>query len=282
MTNDNYIATNKQAWEEAFDLRKSGYGDDVAQRLLSEKPLSFFEDDLQVLLKKIDIKDKTIAHFCCNNGRELLSLMQAGAAHGVGFDIAENILEQARSIAKEAGIKNCEFVAGNILDIPNIKQDSHHDTYHSTFDSHFDLILFTIGALPWIHDLDALFQVVARCLKPGGVLLIHEGHPITNMLAAPGEPSFNPDVLDKAVYPYFNREPWIELAGLQYMTGGNKSLSQPLTSYVHNMGDIITAIANNKLHIQSLQEFDYDIGMLTEVYDKGLFPLSYILLATKD
>jgi SAM-dependent methyltransferase len=68
------------------------------------------------------------------------------------------------------------------------------------------LILFTIGALPWMHDLDKLFHVAAQCLKPGGVLLINEGHPVTNMLAAPGEPAYSPDALDKAVYSYFIKD----------------------------------------------------------------------------
>ncbi|MCB7062323.1 hypothetical protein [Enterocloster citroniae] len=36
-------------------------------------------------------KGKTISQFCCNNGRELFSLIQLGAKDGVDFDIAENL-----------------------------------------------------------------------------------------------------------------------------------------------------------------------------------------------
>ncbi|MCL2745755.1 MAG: class I SAM-dependent methyltransferase [Coriobacteriia bacterium] len=269
ISDGSYIATNKQAWEEAFDLRKEGYGDDVASRLQKEEPFSFFENDVQDVLKGMDFAGKTIGHLCCNNGRELLSLMQSGAARGVGFDIAENIVDQARKITAEANIENCEFVVGNVLDIP----DGYHDT--------FDFIFFTIGALPWIENLDLLFQKVTKLLRPSGILLINEGHPVTNMLAVPGEPDYDQKALDRAVYPYFKYEPWIELIGLEYMTGDSKPLSQPLTSYAHTMGDIVTAIAQSGLRIQSLKEFSYDIGMVTEVYDSGPFPLSYVLLAAK-
>lgn len=66
-------------------------------------------------IEKIDFKGKIIAQFCCNNGRELLSLMQLKSNYGVGFDIAENIIEQAKETARKANITNCDFVATNIL-----------------------------------------------------------------------------------------------------------------------------------------------------------------------
>ena len=111
-----YIKSNKEAWEEAFDHRYSNWGDDN-HIILQTKKLPFFADDVVKELKKIDFKSKSIAQFCCNNGRELLSIMQLGAEYGVGFDIAENIVSQANETARKINQKNCNFVACNILDI---------------------------------------------------------------------------------------------------------------------------------------------------------------------
>jgi len=112
-----YIETNKAAWEEAFDNRKPNWGDDNHIRLKKEK-YAFFDTDMRDLVAGLDVKGKSIAQFCCNNGRELLSLVYDGeAAYGIGFDIAENILKQAKQTAKNAGIENCEFINCNLLEI---------------------------------------------------------------------------------------------------------------------------------------------------------------------
>ena len=88
----NYIETNKAAWEEAFDNRKQNWGDDNHIRLKNEK-YAFFDTDMKELVASLDVKGKNIAQFCCNNGRELLSLVYDGeAASGTGFDIAEKSL----------------------------------------------------------------------------------------------------------------------------------------------------------------------------------------------
>jgi outer membrane protein W len=56
-------------------------------------------------LINFDLKGKTIAQFCCNNERELLSLYKMGAVYGVGFDIAENQISFANMTAKKLQMK---------------------------------------------------------------------------------------------------------------------------------------------------------------------------------
>ncbi len=77
-----YIQSNKLAWEDAFRHRKPGWGDDNAARLLSEH-LPFLHPDIVRALESMDFRGKTVAQFCCNNGRELLSLMQLGTRAGI-------------------------------------------------------------------------------------------------------------------------------------------------------------------------------------------------------
>lgn len=260
----NYFEKNKQAWEEAFEHRHKNWGDDNYRRLLTEE-LPFFDENVVKELKKIEFKEKNIAQFCCNNGRELLSLMSLGAKSGVGFDIADNILAQAKNTAEKANIKNCEFVTGNILDI------SH--AYHGQF----DFIFFTIGAITWFEDLEVLFKKVTACLRADGVLLIHDFHPFMNMLALPGEEDFNEEI-KQVSYSYFRAEPWIETEGMGYMSENYSS--KEFISFSHTMAAIVTSLAKNNLKITKLEEFDYDVG-LSDVYDKQGFPLSFLVTAQK-
>lgn len=260
-----YIQDNKQAWEEAFEHRYTGWGETNYERLMNEK-LPFFHSDIAKELETMDFKNKTISQFCCNNGRELLSLMQLGAKKGVGFDIAENIINQAIDTAKKANINNCQFVSCDILDIPD------------EYNNNFDFIIFTIGAITWFEDLKPLFQRVSNCLKTGGIMLIHDFHPIMNMLPLPGEPTFDKNHLNRIEYSYFRKEPWIENEGMSYMS--EQYTSKTFTSFSHTISDIINAISFSKMRVVKMNEYDYDVG-LTDVYDKKGFPLSYLLIAEK-
>ena len=263
-----YIDSNKAAWEEAFDNRRNNWGGDNHMRLKNDK-YAFFDSDMKNEIAGIDLKGKNIAQFCCNNGRELLSLvLDSGAAYGTGFDIAENILDQVKQTASKAGIENCEFVNCNILEIP----DSYYDRY--------DFIFFTIGAICWFQDLQALFDKTGKCLKSGGTLLINDGHPLAAMLPLPGEDEFDPNNLNRFVHSYFREEPWLGNSGMYYISGEYES--KTFTDFSHSMSDIVNALSSNGMKTVKLNEYEYDVGMVgSDVFDKKGIPLSYILIAEK-
>lgn len=261
-----YINTNKQAWEEAFENRRPGWGEDHAE-ILTTQTLPFFNQDMITELKTLELQGKTIAQFGCNNGRELLSAMQLGASFGFGFDIAENFLDQARQIAQKVGRTNVQFISGNLLDID--------ETYHNKF----DLVFFTIGAITWFEDLSLLFKVVSQCLKPHGTLLINDFHPFMNMLPLPGEEGYDPQHLDRVSFSYFRREPWIEDNGIDYITP--EYHSKTFTSFSHTLSDIFAALLGSGIMIRRFSEFDYDLG-LDENYNGKGFPLSFILVGCRD
>ena len=260
-----YINSNMQAWEEAFENRIPGWGEDNADKLTSQT-LPFFNQDMIAELKALDLQGKTVAQFACNNGRELLSAMQLGPAYGIGFDIAENFIGQARQIAEKIGRKNVHFVPGNLLEID--------ETYYNRF----DLVFFTIGAITWFEDLNLLFQVVSKCLKPHGRLLINDYHPFMNMLLLPGEEGYDPEHLNRLSFSYFRREPWIEDNGVGYITP--EYHSKTFTSFSHALSDIFTSLIGSGIMIKKFSEFDYDVGLDESYNGKGL-PLSFILLGEK-
>jgi SAM-dependent methyltransferase len=260
-----YIAANKEAWEEAFDKKEASWGQDIVQRI-NEEEYPFFQKDMAESLRRYDVKNKTIAQFCCNNGRELLALAKHGAKEGYGFDIAENQIKFAAEKNQSLGL-NCKFVATNILSIGM--------EYHNRF----DLIIITIGALCWFKDLDEFFTVVSDCLTKGGVLIINEQHPIANMLGAPGEENYDENAQKNLVNSYFEKE-WMENDGSYYITK-KVYKSKTFISYTHPLSAIMRAISGNGMDIYDMQEFDYDISGMFEHLDHQGIPLSYILEARK-
>ncbi len=264
---EKYIEGNKAAWEEAFDNRDASWGADITERIQNEE-YPFFNEETKAVLKQIRTEGAVIGQFCCNNGRELLSLVKNGKAkQGVGFDIAENQVAFANEKAKELGLP-CEFEAVNIYDI----DDRHREQ--------FDLVLITIGALCWFDDLDRFFAVIAKCMKPGAEILINEQHPCTNMLAQEGDEPFDPDHRTECVYSYFEHE-WTGNGGMYYMTQKTYR-SKTFTDYTHPMSEIISGMCANDIVVTGLQEFNRDIcGAYGEIDRQG-FPLSMIIRGRKE
>ena len=199
---EKYIEGNKAAWEEAFDNRDASWGADIPDRIRNEA-YPFFNEDTRNVLKQLDTEGKVIGQFCSNNGRELLSLVKSGKAkQGIGFDIAENQVAFANEKAKELHLP-CVFEAVNIYDIDD------------RFRELFDVVIITIGALCWFKDLSRFFAVVAKCMKPGAVIVINEEHPCKNMLASEGETLYDPAHRLECHYSYFGQE-WTGNEGMYY------------------------------------------------------------------
>ena len=263
---DKYIEGNKAAWEEAFENRAPSWGADIADRIEAEE-YPFFNEEMKTVLKNLDLKGKVIGQFCCNNGRELLSLVKNGKAEkGIGFDIAENQVAFANKKAEELNLP-CVFEAVNIYDID--------DRYREQFDA----VIITIGALCWFADLKRFFTVVAKCMKPGAVIVINEQHPCTNMLATEGEELYDPEHKTECRYSYFEHE-WTGNEGMFYMT--QKSYrSKTFTDYTHPMSEIISGMCDSGIVVTGLQEFDYDISGGYSSIDHSGYPLSMIIKGRK-
>lgn len=258
---EHYIQGNKEAWEEAFERRSPEWGSDIVQRIKTEK-LPFLGGELAAELEELPLTGKAVGQFCCNNGRELLSVVAQGAREGIGFDIAENQVRFANGIAAALNLP-CTFVATDILKID------------ASYEDRFDLLLITIGSLCWFQNLSLFFNKVARCTRKDGVVLIHEQHPVTDMLAIPGEENYDEKRPGNLVNSYFQNT-WIESKGMPYITR-KAYASKTFTSYTHPLSEVITAAIESGLWVCKLQEFGRDLsGDFGAVENKGI-PLSYIL-----
>lgn len=258
------IAANRKAWDASAPFHRANPTWDRLTRHFASNPnFSWFDPPMQAALQAIGLADKTVAHLCCNNGRETVSLMNLGVRAAVGFDQSEAFLDQARELARIAG-RACQFVAGDVHAI-----DPHYD-------ASFDLVVITIGVFGWMPDLARFMAVPARLLRPGGRILIHEEHPIANVF----EPKQEPALLVR--HSYFRDAPFVGETAIVYGDGPVPEVG-PHYWYVHPMSRVIESLIGAGLAIERFQEFPDNISTTAdEPLSAGrLLPLSYLLQARK-
>ena len=234
MKTKDFTEANRVAWDEAAPLHRGQNHDDLLSAFQASDYSCLDEIETARLLN-LGVAGKDVAQLCCNNGCEVLSVKNLGAARCVGFDQSEGFIEQARELAA-AGSIDCEFVCTDIYDID------------AAYDADFDIVTVTIGDLSWMPDLGGFFTVAARMLKPGGALFIYEQHPIIEMI----EPGRAGDAL-LWEYSYFKHEPFVDTDGLDYY-GGTTYESKPLYSFLHKMSDVIMAGINAGLAVEHFEE----------------------------
>jgi SAM-dependent methyltransferase len=265
MENNDYIEKNRAAWNEVAPIHKQQRKTDLSIAVQAADYNHLGDIEMRAL-NKIGLQGKNIAHLCCNNGIELISMLKQGAAHGIGFDISDAFVEEANRLAGFAGV-NGEFVRTNVLEIPE------------TYDNMFDVVVFTIGGIIWIADLPKLFAVSRRLLKPGGHLFIYDQHPFLNLFADETEPGYDAQNELKIVYPYFNDQPWVSTDGLDYI-GGTIYKGKESVCFAHTFSDILSAVIDNGFILTEFKEFPQDISNSFERLEKyNKIPMCYLLTA---
>lgn len=261
MNKVNYIQANKEAWNEAQLVHTQGRKEDIVTEI--QKGNYYISPEV---LENLDYKGKVIGQLCCNNGRELLSLQAMGALETVGFDQADNFINEASAMAERLGFKST-FKATDIYRLEG-------------YENFFDSVIITIGVLCWMPDLPMFFEKAAGVLKKGGSLIIHETHPFSNLFGLPGEEGYEEANPDKPVYSYFREEPLVETNGVDYV-GNTKYRSKPFYSFLHTVSDILNAMTAAGLSFRKMKEYDVDIGAGFNLLDGRGIPLSFILKAEK-
>jgi SAM-dependent methyltransferase len=180
------------------------------------------------------VAGQRLLHLQCHFGLDTLSLARMGA-EVTGLDFSSPAIEQARTLAGEAGL-DATFVCADVLDPPPGIVG-------------FDIVFASWGAIYWICDIAAWMRVAAGALKPGGRLFLCEGHPVLSMLdesAPTGEL--------RVRWPYDADEPHIDEGDLDYT--GAKAVANRTVGYLHGLARILTAAMDAGLTICSFSEGD--------------------------
>lgn len=265
-TDQDYIEANRQSWNAAAPHHKASSRYQSILEGFRQPGYSCLDDILTKRLLSLDVAGKDVVQLCCNDGCEILSVKNLGAARCVGFDQAGGFLDQARAFRAVAGI-DCDFVETDVHKID------------VSYDGSFDIVLITIGVFGWMPDLNRFVSVASRLLRKGGAVCMYEQHPIINMM----EPYEVPDDPARLVHSYFKSTPFED--DVAYMYDGTASWKSPKKYwFVHPLADIITAFLAEDLVIEVFQEYPHNISSAEfNMYNDqtAQLPQSFMLVVRK-
>ncbi len=262
-----FTNANKDAWNEVVPKHQKTRKLILDNLFMQPGYIVQTDKDILDFFDKIKIKGKDVVHICCNNGIELLSVKNMGGRRCVGIDISELAIEEAVSRAEKCRI-NCEFVCHDIFDIPE-----------EYFDS-FDVVYITSGCIGWMPDINIFFRICSQLLRPGGVILIHEIHPFSELL-----PFDNSNVENRLqiVDKYFHKGPIVENSSLDYI-GGEQYEAKTQYWFVYTISDLVMSLVRNGFKLTEFKESVKDISAGHKKVEelKADIPLSMLILATKE
>jgi len=276
MTSD-YIDANRANWNERATLHAardgSGYG--VQRYVTDPSALSDVVRFDQPLLG--DLTGARAVHLQCHIGTDTLSLARLGA-RVTGLDFSENAIAEARRLVAETG-DDVDFVQSDVRDAASVLPRAS-----------FDLVYTGIGALCWVPSVSQWAGVVADLLAPGGVLHIREGHPILW--------SMNETLSDDLYlrFPYFEQSSPLEWDDDSTYVEVSAPLQSTRTyEWNHGLGEIVTALLDRGLRIDTLVEHDSvpwealpgrmslrSDGEWALTQQPSVMPLTYTIRATKE
>ncbi|MEC0090873.1 class I SAM-dependent methyltransferase [Paenibacillus macquariensis] len=260
-----YTESNREAWNEVNPIHQKHNPIQLSEAFQA-KGYSTLDEHITRTFLRLGLQGRNVAQLCCNNGREVLSLVNLGAQSGTGFDISDHAIEEAKGLATTSGLP-CTFVRMDVYDI---------DSVHS---NQYDLIYISIGALTWLPDLNKFFKIASTLLKKGGLLVIYEMHPMLNMLAMEDEPEFEDPM--KIAFSYFKSEPWINNTGIDYV-GNTTYESATNYSFSHTLASIFNAVIKSGIHITEYEEHNHDISCVFAHLEKeAKLPMSYTMIGKK-
>lgn len=262
MDNEQIAEANRAAWNAVAPIHRKGRGDELRE-LFQTPGASCLDEIATAHLMKLGVQGKRVAQLCCNNGRELVSICNLGAESGVGFDISDAVIEEARELATLAGAR-CEFVRTDACDVPR------------AYGGAFDLVYVSVGALGWIPELGRFFDSAARLLDRSGILLVYEMHPVLDMYDPAAE---KPDIPQDS---YFRRAPFVETAGLDYV-GKTGYEGPPQYWFHHTLASVFTAVLGSGLEVVAFEELPHDVSTLYPTLAESAVkpPMSYVLTSVK-
>jgi SAM-dependent methyltransferase len=267
------ILANKRNWDARAPIHAASHFYGIGTRDATSWFAPFEWRDLGQLA------GRKLVHLQCHLGTETMAFAQKGA-HTTGLDFSDVSLREARRIARAAA-----------LSIEYVHADA-DDAVQALGSERFDIVYTGKGALCYLPDLAAWARTVGRLLKPGGFVYVVEFHPLLNALG----PTRKPDTPDDLVirHDYLAGHGPIDRDSTHSYTDG-PPLAGDTKHYewAHGVGEVVTAVAQAGLIIDSLTESSLlpwrrwpvmvqtDNGWWTMPAGQPRFPVIYGLKATK-
>ena len=271
-TPEDALRENNALWDEWTKIHEGSAFYDLAGFKRGGIRLSTYE------LEEIGAVDGLdLLHLQCHFGIDTLSWARLGA-RVTGADFSQAAVDLATAIAAEISHPEARFVRSTLYELPQVLEGD------------FDLVYTSRGVLGWLPDIRRWAQVVAHFVRPGGRFYITEIHPIAqafeNEGVAPGELVLR--------YPY-----WEHAQPLSFPVKGSYAdedaavVTATEHGWDHGLGEIVTALIEAGLRIESLREYpfcEWKLDFLVEGDDgrwrlpssaEGELPVFFSILASK-
>lgn len=258
-------ASNRLAWEQAaedYERRLAG----SIERLRAGRS-SLLPVELSLLGDLRGGCDHAI-HVQCAGGEDTLSLWLAGASRVTGVDFSPRMLDLARRLGSALGAP-ASWVEADVLDLPH------------ALDGTADLVYYGRGSIMWVADLDAWAAGLARLPRPGGRLVLYEGHPAEWLFDGDGEGGWLLTDYDYFAGPEASRG-WAPA----YIDHLSLPDEEQAWKFARNwtLGEVVTALLGSGLRVETVTEHPVDWwGGHRDVHpaERGRLPLSFSVTAAR-
>lgn len=223
---------NEKSWNTAAYeawTNRHGAPEDYAKKIM-EDPMREVDHYLPYIQSP---KGKHIINLLGSKGNKAVALALLGSDVTV-VDISASNAKYANELAAAADV-SIHYIVSDVLDV-NLSKS-------------FDIVLLELGVLHYFLDLKPLFKKISQLLKPGGILILRDYHPIYTKLLGVDHPSF------RASGNYFDEE-LIEddVAYSILLTEAQKESLPKTTIRRWTLGEIITTLAEEHFKIEKLIE----------------------------
>jgi SAM-dependent methyltransferase len=258
-------AANRAAWDQAAEDYERRLPTSIERLRAGRSSLLPVEQDL---IGDLHGRCDQAVHVQCAAGEDTLSLWLAGAARVTGVDFSPRMLGLARRLADALGAP-ASWIEADVLAIPH------------QLDGTADLVYTGRGSVMWVHDLDAWAAGLARLPRPGGRLVLFEGHPAEWLFDGDGQGGWT-----LTGYDYF--------AGPEASRGWSPAYIEQLSladgdqawkfARAWTLGEVVTALLGSGLRVETVTEHPVDwYGGHRDVHpaERGRVPLSFSVTARR-
>jgi SAM-dependent methyltransferase len=270
------VRANNELWDEWTQIHeRSEFYDLDGFKSGERRPIRLADYEIEEIG---DVSGLSLLHLQCHFGIDTLSWARLGA-NVTGADFSQAAVDLATRTATDIGLADrARFVRSDLFELPDVLEGS------------FDLVYTSRGVLGWMPDIRRWAEVVAHFVRPGGRFYITEIHPVAQVFenenVAPGQ-------LD-LVYPYWEHRAPLAFDNIGSYADPDAHVTVPKEfGWDHGLGEIVTALIDAGLRIDSLREYpfvEWKLDFLVEAPDrtwrlpesvKGELPLFFSILATK-
>ncbi len=259
--------SNRLGWNEGAEGYRARLEETIASLRAGRSNLHPLERANLAPLGPLRSWCRVAIHLQCASGEDTLSLWLEGAERVVGVDISDRHIENARALS-EALDAPATWIRSDVLDAPH------------EWDGTADLVYTGRGALCWIHDIRGWASVVARLLRPGGVVHVLDDHPATIL--------FDPDT-ERPVATgraYFGYSEWSQGWPASYLGNMGRPVEEHARKYerVWPLASVVQALLDAGLRLERIGEhpdrYWNNFERLTASARASL-PLTFTLLARR-